>query len=130
MTGISVVWPTHHCLQPFHMTSQPSLFRVGATFPGMLSGFKLARKDNTAKPRISCLKDSFTTRLSLTFISILVVPPSSVLFSLLCLCAGWWPNPAPTCSRFRQKGLVTLSPTMSWRSCIDPKRCRKSSVGF
>lgn len=40
MTGTSVVRPTHHCLQSFHMTGHPSLFRVGATFPGMLSGFR------------------------------------------------------------------------------------------
>lgn len=39
MTCISIMRLTHHCPQTAHMIGHHSPFRVGATFPGMLSGF-------------------------------------------------------------------------------------------
>lgn len=69
MIGISIVWPTHHCLQTTHMIGHHSLFRVGATFPGMLSGFththvKTLQTDlRISRPSETCLPLSFLCML-------------------------------------------------------------------
>lgn len=119
MTGISIVWPTHHCLQTTHMIGHHSLFRVGATFPGMLSGFThththtLGHYRRTSEFRVH----QKPVAPSASFVCCDHYDPP-----LLCLCPGWWPNPAPSSSTSRQPNPVKLSLTMSWRRCIDPKR--------